>query len=208
MKWLSILLMGMLLLSGCTGNDYALYSKVKEREVTSNEEVEKAKYAALEAIASQGDTTATVAAIIAMQVQGSGNSGSQVRMAAPVSNSDRALQWAAIITPALIPALSNAYSVNQQSGVSKANIKYGTEATIATNEAFVKMSDNIQAPTYNYDSTHEPTVVNQPEPVIVNQPTPVIVNPTVVNQPAPVIVQPEVVAPVIVNSSTGVGTGG
>lgn len=200
LKRLGVLLASLLLLSGCTaGNNYALYSKVKEREVTSKEEVEKAKYAALEAIASQGDTTATVAAIIAMQVQGSGGTGSQVRMAAPVSNSDRALQWAQIITPALIPALSNAYSVNQQSGVSKANIKYGTEATIATNEAFVKMSDNIQAPTYNYDSTHEPTVVNQPAPVIVD--------PTVVNQPEPVIVHPEVVDPVIVNTSIPNGAG-
>ncbi len=51
-------------------------------------------------------------------------------------------------------------------------------------------------PTYNYtnsyntDSTHAPTVVNQPAPVIVD--------PTIVNQPAPVIVDPVIVNPVIV----------
>ena len=37
-----------------------------------------------------------------------------------------------------------------------------------------------------FDSTHEPTIVNQPDPIIVNQPDPIILT-----QPEPIIVQPE-----------------
>jgi len=37
-----------------------------------------------------------------------------------------------------------------------------------------------------FDSTHEPTIVNQPEPIIMNQPEPIILT-----QPEPIIVQPE-----------------
>ena len=193
-----------LLLVGCSSNQYSMYSKVKEAEVMERAAVEKAKYDALKTIAGTGDTTATVAAIISMQMQKS-NAGN-ISMSAPVSNSDRALQWAQIITPALIPALSNAYSVNQQSEVSKANIKYGTQATIATNKAFVDMAGQIQAPTFNYDSTHSPTVVEQPDPTIVTQP-----EPTVITQPDPIFVdpvivepqEPTIVDPVIVNQSAG-----
>lgn len=42
--------------------------------------------------------------------------------------------------------------------------------------------------TYNYDTTHTPTVVTTPNPVIVTQPSPTIVNPVVVTQPSPTIV--------------------
>ena len=51
-------------------------------------------------------------------------------------------------------------------------------------------SSNI-ADSYNQDSTHAPTVVEQPAPTIVEQPAPVLVNPEVVEQPAPVVVQSE-----------------
>ena len=43
------------------------------------------------------------------------------------------------------------------------------------------------------DSTHTPTVVNQPTPIVVNQPAPIIVN-----QPVPTIVNPVVVDPVVI----------
>jgi hypothetical protein len=59
--------------------------------------------------------------------------------------------------------------------------------------------------TTSTDSTHTPTVVNQPAPVVVNQPAPITVTqpaPVIVNQPAPVVVTqptPTIVDPVIVN---------
>jgi hypothetical protein len=62
--------------------------------------------------------------------------------------------------------------------------------------------------TTSTDSTHTPTVVNQPAPVVVNQPAPVVVTqpaPVVVNQPAPVVVTqpaPTIVNPVVVNQPT------
>ena len=49
---------------------------------------------------------------------------------------------------------------------------------------------------FNNDSTHAPTVVNQPTPTIVTQPAPTIVDPVIVNQPAPIVVtQPVATVP-------------
>lgn len=90
-----------------------------------------------------------------------------------------------------LPKSTNGYDV--------ANTLIGTAGSVAAGAApwlavskiaaagFDQSGDTVTG-SYNSDSTHAPTVVNQSDPVVVTAPDPVIVNPVVVEQPAPVVV--------------------
>lgn len=195
-----------LFLGGCATAEYAAYADAHKAQAAA----QAARYQALADIAKQGDTTAKVAAVMSLQMQG-GQGQSQI--SAPVSTADRVLQW----TATLLPTLTQAYGINKQAQLGIAQSNNATAIGLSTNAAMVGIAGKIQAPAANVstsnttttastvgansgansgnsgrlagtsitDNTSTPTVVTQPAPVIVTQPAPLVVL-----QPAPVIVGP------------------
>ena len=206
-------------LTGCATAEYQAYADAHKAQAAA----QTARYQALADIAKQGDTTAKVAAVMSLQLQGSAQGQSNI--AAPKSFGDHMLQWTAV----LLPTATQIYSVGKQAQVGIAQSNNARDMGISTNNAFVGMAAKIQAPAANIattntttttttvgansgsnsgnsgrlagtsitDSTSKPTVVNQPEPVVVTQPEPVVVT-----QPEPVVVQPEVVTNTVTNNTT------
>jgi len=176
-------LIAVLSLTGCATAEYAAYADAHKAQAAS----QTARYQALADIAKQGDTTAKVAAVMSLQM---GAAQNQTQIAAPKSFGEQMLQW----TAALLPSITQIYSVGKQAQVGITQSNNAREIGISTNAAFVGLAGKIQAPgavtttTTNTDSTHAPTVVDQPAPITITQPAPIIVT-----QPAPVIVRPEVV---------------
>jgi hypothetical protein len=166
-----------LALTGCATKEYQAYADVHKAQA----QAQAARYQALADIAKQGDTTAKVAAVMSLQLQGAQG---QSNVAAPKSFGDQMLQWTSI----LLPTATQLYSVGKQAQVGIAQSNNARDTSISTNAAFVGLAGKIQAPgavtttttTTNTDSTHAPTVVTQPAPLVVNQPTPVILRPEVV----------------------------
>jgi hypothetical protein len=164
-----------LALTGCATKEYQAYADVHKAQA----QAQAARYQALADIAKQGDTTAKVAAVMSLQM---GGAQGQSHIAAPKSFGEQLLQW----TSVLLPSVTQIYSVGKQAQVGITQSNNAREIGISTNAAFVGLAGKIQAPgavtttTTNTDSTHAPTVVNQPAPLVVNQPTPVILRPEVV----------------------------
>ena len=94
-----------LALTGCATNEYAAYAEAQKARA----QADAARYAALAKIAEMGDTTAKVAAVISLNVQGN----SQPQMAMPRSWADYALSF----TGALLPVVGQMYAVNKQTSL-------------------------------------------------------------------------------------------
>jgi hypothetical protein len=162
-------------LTGCATSEYAAYADIHKAQAAA----QTARYQALADIAKQGDTTAKVAAVMSLQLQGAQG---QSNVAAPKSFGDQVLQW----TSVLLPSVTQIYSVGKQAQIGIAQSNNARELGVSTNAAFVGLAGKIQAPgavtttTTNTDSTHAPTIVTQPAPLVVTQPTPVILRPEVV----------------------------
>lgn len=200
MRLLPIFLIALVtLLSGCATGEYAQYTKAQEAIAVAKGNADAARYRAMADIAASGDSSAKVAAVMAMAL---GQSSNQVQaMAAPAPNA--ALQWASI----LIPSLTQIYGIRANADVAIRSSDNATATSIATTSGFVSIAGQIQAPGTSYvygansgsnsgnsgriagstlsDATYTPIVVTQPSPLIVNQPSPLIVN-----QPQPIVVQP------------------
>lgn len=194
-KLLIVAVISSFLLMGCANTEYLAYSRAQtEIEVSKNLAL-SAKYKAMEAIAASGDSTAKVAAVMALSMGNQGVSSQGAPIAAPAPN--QALQWASVLVPGVTQVLGMRY--NYLSTVQQSN----NSAAVAqsTNEAFIGISGKIQAQntstatttntilsgtgslgtgTYGVsstDNTSVPTVVN---PLVVMQPQPLVVNPAVV----------------------------
>lgn len=194
----TLLLTGLVVLTGCASPDYAAYSNAQIQIAAAKADADKARSAALIAIAGTSDV-ARVAAVMSLQ---NTSQMPAMQVAAPKTTGEMVLQWASV----LAPTISNAYSVGKNAVVQIEQSKNSALVAQSTNAAFVGIASQIQAPgattttttnttntttttvsdSYNStstDSTHTPTVVTQPAPVIVTQPAPVIVT-----QPAPIVV--------------------
>jgi hypothetical protein len=193
MKLIAIILTA-LALTGCATAEYAAYADAHKAQAAA----QTARYQALADIAKQGDTTAKVAAVMSLQMGGQQQQVSQI--AAPKSVGDQLLQW----TATLLPGLTNIYGINKQTSLGMRQSDNAAAIGMSTNAAFVGIAGKIQAPgavttttttttdnSVRTDSTHTPTVVNQPAPLVVTQPAPITVTqpaPLVVTQPAPLVV--------------------
>lgn len=92
-----------------------------------------------------------------------------------------------------LPRSTNGYDVaNTVIKAATAIAPWATVGVIATEG--LKQSGTTYSGSYNTDSTHTPTVVNQPAPTVVTQPEPVIVEPTVITS------EVQVVNPVVVGA--------
>ena len=171
MKLLTIAIAAFILTGCATNAEYTAYVEAHKARASA----ETARFNALQAIASKGDTTAAVAAAMALSQAGGSN---QTPIAAPVSASESALRWASILSP----VITQGYIAHQNARVSIAHSNNAAATAASTNAAFVGIAGQIQAPgatttninSFN-DSTSVPTVVQQPTPIIVDQPAPIIV---------------------------------
>jgi len=175
MKTLILIIFAALALTGCANTEYSQYAKSAEASSV-------ARSKALSDIAASGDSSAKVAAVMALAM-GAGNT----QLQAPAPNS--ALQWMQILAPSLTQALGMRYQY--LSTVTQSNNAAATAQS--TNSTMQGIATLIQAaPTISNVDRHD---VYTPAPVIVNTPTPLV--PVVVNQP--VVIEPVVqVVPVFV----------
>ena len=130
MKYL-IILIAALLASGCATTDYEAYAK-------SASDASVARSQALERIAQSGDSSAKVAAVMALAL-GAG----EVKLQAPAPNS--ALQWASI----LVPGIVQIYGITENSRVATTQSNNAASVANSTNAAFVGIAGKIQAAAAN-----------------------------------------------------------
>lgn len=131
----------LVLLAGCASN----YEKYAEIHI-ANAQAEAARFKAMEAIAESGDTTTKVAAMFALQRSGN---GAQNVIAAPKTASEQILQWLGVLAPVLVQGYG--IHANQQIATTQSN--NATALGISTNQAFVGMASQIQAPAANVITT-------------------------------------------------------
>ena len=126
-------------LTGCaTNSEYAAYADAHKAQAAA----QTARYQALADIAKQGDTTAKVAAVMSLQM-GGGQQNAQIN--APKSWADYALQW----TGLLLPTVTQVYAVGKQTALGMRQSDNATAVAVSTNNAFVGMASQIQAPAAN-----------------------------------------------------------
>jgi len=126
-------------LAGCASTEYAQYSKAQTDIATARHTADAAKYKALADIAASGDSSAKVAAVMALAL-GGGQGAGPVALAAPQSSS--ALQWASILVPGLTQVAGMRYAfLSQQTASNNA-----TSLGISTNSTFAGIAGKIQAP--------------------------------------------------------------
>jgi len=131
-------MLAVLSLTGCATAEYQAYADAHKAQAAA----QTARFQALADIAKQGDTTAKVAAVMSLQM-GGGQQNAQI--AAPKSWADHALQW----TGLLLPTVGQIYSVNKQTSLGMRQSDNATALGISTNNAFVGMASQIQAPAAN-----------------------------------------------------------
>ena len=131
-------LLAALSLTGCATAEYAAYADAHKAQAAA----QTARYQALADIAKQGDTTAKVAAVMSLQM-GGGQQSTQI--AAPKSWADYALQW----TGLLLPTVGQVYTINKQTALGMRQSDNATAVAVSTNQAFVGIASQIQAPAAN-----------------------------------------------------------
>jgi hypothetical protein len=131
-------------LAGCANTqEYKLYADTQRGIAQAEAIAEAARWNALQEIAKSGDTTAKVAAAMALQAGGQrGGSGARQNIAPPKSSAEIALQW----TSLLLPNLAQFYSINRNSAVA---IQQSNNATALG----IKQSDNQATVTANTNAT-------------------------------------------------------
>lgn len=131
-------LLAVLSLTGCATAEYAAYADAHKAQAAA----QTARYQALADIAKQGDTTAKVAAVMSLQM-GGGQQNAQIN--APKSWADYALQW----TGLLLPTVTQVYAVGKQTSLGMRQSDNATAVAVSTNNAFLGMASQIQAPAAN-----------------------------------------------------------
>jgi hypothetical protein len=127
-----------LALTGCASTDYDRYAKAQTDMATARHNADAEKYKAFAAIATSGDSTSKVAAVMAMAM--GGNSGAQNAIQAPQAS--QALQWASILVPGLTQVAGMRYNyLSQQTASNNA-----TALGASTNATMLGIAGKIQAP--------------------------------------------------------------
>ena len=125
-------------LTGCATAEYQAYADAHKAQAAA----QTARYQALADIAKMGDTTAKVAAVMSLQM-GSPQQSAQIN--APKSWADYALQW----TGLLLPTFGQVYTINKQTSLGLRQSDNATALGVSTNNAFVGIASQIQAPAAN-----------------------------------------------------------
>lgn len=134
-----------LVLSGCASLEYEQYSRAQTYIATARHQAEAARYRALSDIAATGDSSAKVAAVMALAL--GANTAQQPVIQAPQPN--QALQWAQILVPGLTQVAGMRYNYLSQ----QVQSNNATTLGLSTNNAFVGLAGKIQAPGSTFTST-------------------------------------------------------
>lgn len=138
MKIVALAILMVMSLVGCASPEYERYAKAQTDIAVARHTAEAEKYKAMSEIAKSGDSTAKVAAVMAMAM-GTGNTAQTVVQAPQAS---QALQWASILVPGLTQVAGMRYNYKGQ----KAASDNATALGISTNNTFAAMAGKIQAP--------------------------------------------------------------
>jgi hypothetical protein len=130
-----------LTLAGCASTNYELYAQTQEKIAIARAESDIARYKALEAIANSGDTTARVAAVIALQ-QGAPSAGNTPKIEQPTSTGDTVLKWTSI----LLPSLTQFYSIGKSTDLAIVNSNNNKDIAINSNETMLGFGKLIVDP--------------------------------------------------------------
>lgn len=129
-------------LVGCATQDYRLYAETQKSIANANAMAEAARWQALGEIAKTGDTTARVAAVMALQSggNGGGNRQAQSQVAPPKSATEIALAW----TGLLLPNFTQLYGINRNAVVAMRQSDNATQLGLrqSDNQANVTMQTN------------------------------------------------------------------
>ena len=162
------------------------------------------RYRALAKIAETGDSAARVAAVMSLAGFGGQQAQQAQTLATPVTPGQTALQWASI----LVPGATQVYAIGQQVKLGMRQSDNSTTLGISTNQAFVSMGGQIQAPAANVTTIGGNGVIGSGSYSIGANSgaqsgnsgrlaggsiTDNTATPTVVTQPTPLVVRPEVI---------------
>jgi hypothetical protein len=138
------IVVAILVLSGCaTTAEYSMYAEGQARIEAAKYAAEAARYNAMAKIAESGDPAAKVAAVMALALGNStANQQTSAQLKAPEAPGDSALRWASI----LVPSLTQGYSIYSNTKLGMAQSNNSARVAISTNEAFLGMASQIQAP--------------------------------------------------------------
>ena len=176
MKKLGLLLV--VALTGCATTDYKMYAESQVKIQQAKSQAESERYKALGAIASSGDATAKVAAVMTLnQLSSQASQG----ISAPADVGDTIFKWATLF----IPMTTQLYGIRANSQLGMRQSDNSASTSRSTNDAFVSIAGKIQAPTTTTNNTATPTVVTTEKAVMVT--------PTVVTTEKPLIVTTKVV---------------
>lgn len=184
-----------LALAGCASPEYAQYSKAQTDIATARHAADTERYKALAAIAASGDSTAKVAAVIALAVSMAPGGSPQSTVQAPQAS--QALQWASILVPGLTQVAGMRYQ--HLSAVTQSN--NATALGVSTNGTFASLASNIQAPgsvttnTLSGTGTLGSGAYSTQDRHDVTTPAPVVVPPVV--QVVPTVITPTVITPLV-----------
>jgi hypothetical protein len=132
---------GVLALTGCASNNYQQYAQTQENIAVARAEADIARYKALEAIANSGDTTARVAAVIALQ-QGAPQTNNSPRIEQPASAGDTALRWASVV----VPSLTQIYGIGKSTDLAIVNSNNNKDIAVNTNQTMLGFGKLIVDP--------------------------------------------------------------
>lgn len=133
-----IALIAVLTLAGCAATPYAEYANIHANYAKAQE----AKYKAIGAVGVSGDSTAKVAAMFALM--GAGGQAT-LNIAAPKSAADSVREWASI----LVPSLMQGYGIYATTKMGMRQSDNSTALGTSTNDTFLGMAGQIQAPAAN-----------------------------------------------------------
>jgi len=124
-----------LALVGCASTDYTKYSETQVAIARYKAESEKARYAVLTEIVKKGDPTASVAAVMSMQM-GMGTPQEQ-RLEAPRSSGDDMLKWASL----LVPTAVQGFGIYANARVATTQSNNATTTALSTNSTFASIAN-------------------------------------------------------------------
>jgi len=124
-----------LALVGCASTDYTKYSETQVAIARYKAESEKARYAVLAEIVKKGDPTASVAAVMSMQM--GMNAPQEQRLEAPRSSGDDALKWASL----LIPSAVQGFGIYANAKVATTQSNNATTTALSTNSTFASIAN-------------------------------------------------------------------
>ena len=124
-----------LALVGCASTDYTKYSETQVAIARYKAESEKARYAVLAEIVKKGDPTASVAAVMSMQM--GMNAPQEQRLEAPRSSGDDMLKWASL----LVPTAVQGFGISANAKVATTQSNNATTTALSTNSTFASIAN-------------------------------------------------------------------